>query len=126
MRIVFVCLGNICRSPMAEFVLKDMMKKRGITGIEVCSRATSNEEEGNRLASGDSVRTHRKGDFLVLFRDRSGAVRRYSIPHARKKSSKNALFSVLRIFAEKKSPCCGLVFARQTTEIVLDRTVMGV
>lgn len=32
---------------MAEFVLKDMMKKRGITGIEVCSRATSNEEEGN-------------------------------------------------------------------------------
>lgn len=47
MKIVFVCLGNICRSPMAEFVLKDMMKKRGITGIEVCSRATSNEEEGN-------------------------------------------------------------------------------
>ena len=44
----------------------------------------------------------------------------YSIPHARKKSSKNALFSVLRIFAEKKSPSCGLVFARQTTEIVLD------
>ena len=60
-----------------------------------------------RLASGDSVRANRKGDFLVLFRDRSGAVRRYSIPHARKKSSKNALFSVLRIFAEKKSPCCG-------------------
>ena len=28
-------------------MLKDMMKKRGITGIEVCSRATSNEEEGN-------------------------------------------------------------------------------
>ena len=72
------------------------------------------------------IANYRKGDFLVLFRDRSGAVRRYSIPHARKKSSKNALFSVLRIFAEKKSPSCGTVFARQTTEIVLDRTLMGV
>ena len=27
---MFVCLGNICRSPMAEFVLKDMIKKQGL------------------------------------------------------------------------------------------------
>ena len=62
-----------------------------------------------RIASGDSVRTHRKGDFLVLFRDRSGAVRRYSIPHARKKSSKNALFSVRSIFAVEKPTATRLV-----------------
>ena len=29
-KILFVCHGNICRSPMAEFILKDMVKKRGI------------------------------------------------------------------------------------------------
>jgi len=29
-RIMFVCLGNICRSPMAEFVFKDMVKKKGL------------------------------------------------------------------------------------------------
>lgn len=47
MKIVFVCLGNICRSPMAEFVCKDLIKKQGIAGITVSSRATSSEEEGN-------------------------------------------------------------------------------
>lgn len=29
-KVMFVCLGNICRSPMAEFVLKDMVKKQGL------------------------------------------------------------------------------------------------
>ncbi len=29
-KVMFVCLGNICRSPMAEFVLKDMIKKQGL------------------------------------------------------------------------------------------------
>ena len=66
------------------------------------------------------ITNYRKGVFLALFRDRSIAVRRVRLPRAREKSSKNALFSVLRIFAEKKSPSCGTVFARQTTEIVLN------
>ena len=48
LRIVFVCHGNICRSPMAEFILRDMLKKRKISDkIEVISRATSAEELGN-------------------------------------------------------------------------------
>ena len=47
MKILFVCHGNICRSPMAEFVLKDMLKKAGITGVEVASCAVSCEELGN-------------------------------------------------------------------------------
>ena len=47
-KVLFVCLGNICRSPMAEFVFKDMVKKDD-SGIEffVDSAATSNEELGN-------------------------------------------------------------------------------
>lgn len=44
-RIMFVCHGNICRSPMAEFILKDLIKKQGIEqDFIVCSSATSTEE----------------------------------------------------------------------------------
>ena len=47
-KILFVCHGNICRSPMAEFVLKDMVRKRGLTDrFEIASAATSREELGN-------------------------------------------------------------------------------
>ena len=45
MRINFVCHGNICRSPMAEYILKDMLKKQGRENeFSVCSMATSTEE----------------------------------------------------------------------------------
>ncbi len=45
-KVLFVCHGNICRSPMAELVLRDMAARRG---VEVCveSAATSAEELGN-------------------------------------------------------------------------------
>lgn len=47
-RILFICWGNICRSPIAEFVLKDMVEKRGISGdFHIESAATSTEEIGN-------------------------------------------------------------------------------
>ena len=39
--IVFVCTGNICRSPMAEYMLRHMLGKAGIEGIEVFSRGVS-------------------------------------------------------------------------------------
>ena len=45
--VLFVCHGNICRSPMAEFVLKDMVKKAGLTGWKIASCAVSREELGN-------------------------------------------------------------------------------
>ena len=46
--LLFVCLGNICRSPMAEFIAADELKKRGLdTLVEVVSSGISNEEEGN-------------------------------------------------------------------------------
>ena len=47
-KILFVCHGNICRSPMAEFVMKDLMEKAGLSGqFEIASAATSTEEIGN-------------------------------------------------------------------------------
>ena len=47
-KVLFVCWGNICRSPMAEFILKDMVKKRGIESeFHIESAATSTEEIGN-------------------------------------------------------------------------------
>lgn len=47
-KILFVCLGNICRSPMAEFVMKDLVEKAGRSAeFEIASAATSDEEHGN-------------------------------------------------------------------------------
>ena len=51
-RILFVCHGNICRSAMAEYVMKDMLKKRGMSErFYVESAATSTEELGNPVYS---------------------------------------------------------------------------
>ena len=47
-KILFVCHGNICRSPMAEFVMKDLLNKKGMADqFEIASAATSTEEIGN-------------------------------------------------------------------------------
>ncbi len=47
-KVMFVCLGNICRSPMAEFLMKDIVQKRGREKeFFICSAATSTEELGN-------------------------------------------------------------------------------
>ena len=47
-RILFVCLGNICRSPMAEYVMRDLVRQAGLEDqVQVASSATSREELGN-------------------------------------------------------------------------------
>lgn len=52
-KILFVCLGNICRSPMAEYVFKDLVEKRGLQDkFVIASAATSNEESGNDMHYG--------------------------------------------------------------------------
>ncbi|MDE6726763.1 MAG: low molecular weight phosphotyrosine protein phosphatase [Oscillospiraceae bacterium] len=61
LKILFVCHGNICRSPMAEFVMRDMLEKRGITDVEVASAATSTEELGNRVHRGTAAILDRLG-----------------------------------------------------------------
>ena len=49
-KILFICLGNICRSPMAEFVMKDLVKKTGLASqFHIESAATSREEIGNPI-----------------------------------------------------------------------------
>ena len=51
MKIMFVCHGNICRSPMAEFVFKKMLDEAGVKGITVSSSATSSEEIWNGIGN---------------------------------------------------------------------------
>ena len=52
-KVLFICHGNICRSPMAEYVLKDMVEKRGIANqFYIFSAATSTEDIGNGVHYG--------------------------------------------------------------------------
>ena len=51
-RIMFVCHGNICRSPMAEFIFKNMVAERGLSDrFEISSSATSTEEIWNGIGN---------------------------------------------------------------------------
>ena len=63
-KILFVCHGNICRSPMAEFIFNDIAKRRGFTGVFAESAATSSEELGNSVHRGTAAILSRLGiDF---------------------------------------------------------------
>lgn len=49
-KIMFICHGNICRSPMAEFVMKELVRQEGREEeFEIASSATSSEELGNPI-----------------------------------------------------------------------------
>ena len=51
-RVLFVCHGNICRSPMAEFILKNMVRSRGLSDqFYIASAATSTEEIWNGIGN---------------------------------------------------------------------------
>lgn len=61
-KILFICHGNICRSPMAEFVMKDMVKKAGReSDFLIESAATSREEIGNDVHRGTKAKLTEKG-----------------------------------------------------------------
>ena len=47
-KVLFICHGNICRSPMAEYIFKDLVKREGLSDqFQIASAATSMEEIGN-------------------------------------------------------------------------------
>lgn len=61
-RIIFVCHGNICRSPMAEYVMKDLVRKAGLENeFEITSGAVSTEEIGNDIYPPAKRKLHEKG-----------------------------------------------------------------
>ena len=61
-KILFVCHGNICRSPMAEFVFRDMVQKEGLQNkILVASAATSREELGHPVHHGTTSKLRQHG-----------------------------------------------------------------
>ena len=79
-KILFVCHGNICRSPMAEFVMKDLVEKAGLAHeFTIASAATSTEEIGNPVyppvrqllarhgisCAGKTARQLQRGDYAV-------------------------------------------------------------
>ena len=76
-KILFVCHGNICRSPMAEFILKDKVEKRGLTSrFEIASAATSTEEiwngKGNSIYPPAQAELRRRGIGGTAYTDFSG------------------------------------------------------
>ena len=76
-KIMLVCLGNICRSPMAEFVFKDLIKKQNLENkFYIQSSATSSEEFGNPVHPGTrnklaqySISTHNKTSVQFTKKD---------------------------------------------------------
>ena len=74
-KILFVCLGNICRSPMAEFVFRDMVQKQELGDrFSVASAATSTEELGNPVHPGTQRRLGRdyqRYDYLIGMEQRN-------------------------------------------------------
>lgn len=61
-KILFICHGNICRSPMAEFVFKDMVRKAGRENdFLIESAATSTEEIGNDIHYGTRTKLTKEG-----------------------------------------------------------------
>ena len=61
-KVLFICHGNICRSPMAEFIMKYLVEERGLsTEFHIASAATSTEEIGSRVHHGTAAILDRLG-----------------------------------------------------------------
>ena len=54
-KVLFICHGNICRSPMSEFILRDMVAKRGIADRSGCDEPGGNRKSGLSAGSAEAV-----------------------------------------------------------------------
>ena len=61
LKILFLCHGNIFRSPMAEFVMKDLVRRAGRTDIEIESAALHTDEIGNDIHPGTRAKLREQG-----------------------------------------------------------------
>lgn len=84
-KILFVCHGNICRSPMAEFVFRDLVQKRHMEDVfQIASAATSREELGNPVHYGtvQKLKEHgisTEGKYAVQLKKKDYALYDYLI-----------------------------------------------
>lgn len=77
-KVMFVCLGNICRSPMAEFVFKSIVKNQDYADkFEISSSATSREEEGNGMHTGTRRKLEQLGIPYTIHRATQFTVQDY-------------------------------------------------
>ena len=77
-KLLFVCHGNICRSPMAEFVMKELLRREGMDWVDVESAALHTDEIGNDTHYGTRRKLRSEGipfsprRAWLLTRDRAG------------------------------------------------------
>ena len=67
LKIMFVCHGNICRSPMAEFVFKDMVNKEGLSDKFYVDSAATSTEEIMKIAEQKGYRTTSTSESVLKY-----------------------------------------------------------
>ncbi len=100
MSILFVCLGNICRSVMAEMILKSILNENNINNVLVSSCATSGEEVGNPIYPSAKMKLMEKGIEISEHRARKMTIsdyQKYDLIIGMDYNNKN---SILRIIGE--------------------------
>ncbi|MBR4015293.1 MAG: low molecular weight phosphotyrosine protein phosphatase [Anaerotignum sp.] len=116
-KVLFICHGNICRSPMAEYLFRDMVKNKGIADqFHIASAATSREEIGNGIypparrklasvginADGHSAKQVTKADYTEY--DFLIVMERYNIPNLMRQIKEDPQNKVFRLLDFTQHP----------------------
>ncbi len=120
-KILFVCHGNICRSPMAEYVMKDMVRKAGREkDFYIASAATSTEEIGNHIHYGTRNKLREVGiptDNRVAVQLRQEDYDKYDFLIGMDEWNRKNMLRILR-----KNPLYGKKETREKVFLLLDFT----